>query len=109
MGRSALGQFEHHVLLAILRLGRESYSVAIVAELEERTTKEVPVAAVYVALRRLEKRGLLSSRLVTPGQSGEAHPRRLFAITDAALEPLRDARQSFLSLWDGLEPLLDEK
>ena len=30
MGRIALGEFEHQVLLTILRLGGESYSVPIV-------------------------------------------------------------------------------
>ena len=37
MGREGLGEFEHRVLLAILRLGSESYSVPIVLELEQRT------------------------------------------------------------------------
>lgn len=108
MGRSSLGEFEQQVLLVILRLGRESYSVPIVAELEARTGRAVAVSAVYVALRRLEAKGLLTSRLEAPAESGEAHPRRHFALTDAALEPLRSARQSLLSLWDGLEPVLDD-
>ncbi len=108
MGRKALGEFEHQVLLAILRLGRESYSVAIVSEMEARTGREVAVAAVYVALRRLEKRGLLRSTLITPEESGEPHPRRWFALTEAAVEPLKEARRAFLRLWEGLEPILDE-
>jgi DNA-binding PadR family transcriptional regulator len=108
MGRIALGEFEHQVLLTILRLGGESYSVPIVGELEERTGREAATSAVYIALRRLEKKGLLTSRLETPAESGEPYPRRYFALTEAALEPLKDARQAFLSLWDGLEPALDE-
>ncbi len=108
MTRSALGAFEEQVLLAILRLGREGYSVSIVSELEERTGRDVATAAVYVALRRLEKRGLLTSRLESPEESGEPHPRRYFALTDAALAPLRESRRTRLSLWDGLEPVLDE-
>jgi DNA-binding PadR family transcriptional regulator len=108
MGKRGLGEFEHQVLLAILRLGKEAYSVPIVSELETRTGREVATAAVYVALRRLEKRGLLASRLESPEQSGEPYPRRYFALTEAALEPLRASRQSFLNLWDGLEPVLDE-
>ena len=66
MGREALGEFEHQVLLTILRLGAESYSVPIVLELEERTGKSVAPAAVHIALTRLEKKGLVSSRLVDP-------------------------------------------
>lgn len=108
MGRSGLGEFEHQVLLTILRLGGESYSVPIVAELQERAHRTVATAAVYVALRRLEKRGLLTSRLESPEESGEPYPRRYFAIAEAAMEPLRESRRSFLSLWEGLEPALDD-
>lgn len=108
MGRSALGEFEQQVLLVILRLGRESYSVPIVSELEERTGREASTSAVYVALRRLEKKGLLTSRLETPEESGEPYPRRYFALTEAAIEPLKASRRSMLALWDGLEPALDD-
>ncbi|MDX1646138.1 MAG: helix-turn-helix transcriptional regulator [Longimicrobiales bacterium] len=108
MARATLGEFEHQVLLAILRLGREAYSVSIVGELEDRTGRDVATAAVYVTLRRLEKKGLLTSRAVAPEESGESHARRYFALTDAALEPLKDSRRSFLELWDGLEPVLDD-
>jgi DNA-binding PadR family transcriptional regulator len=108
MGRTTLGEFEQQVLLVILRLGRESYSVPIVAELEERTGRSVATSAVYVALRRLEAKGLLTSRLESPEESGEPYPRRYFALTDTALAPLKVARQSMLSLWDGLEPVLDD-
>lgn len=108
MTRTTLGEFEQQVLLVILRLGGEAYSVAIVTELEERTGREVATSAVYVALRRLEKKGMLTSRLEEPEDSGEPHPRRYFALNEQALEPLRVARRSMLSLWDGLEPVLDE-
>lgn len=103
-----LGEFEQQVLLVILRLGRESYSMAIVTELEERTGREVATAAVYVALRRLEKKGLLTSRLELPEENGKPYPRRYFALTDAALGPIRSTRRAMLSLWEGLEPVLDE-
>ncbi|NND85512.1 MAG: PadR family transcriptional regulator [Acidimicrobiia bacterium] len=108
MTRTTLGEFEQQVLLVILRLGGESYSVAIVDELEERTGREVATAAVYVALRRLEKKGMLTSRLEEPEESGEVHARRYFALTEAAMEPLKSVRRAMLSLWDGLEPVLDE-
>lgn len=108
MTRTTLGEFEQQVLLVVLRLGGESYSVAIVEELEGRTGREVATAAVYVALRRLEKKGLLTSRLEEPEESGEPHPRRYFALTEAAMEPIKSVRRAMLSLWDGLEPVLDD-
>jgi len=108
MARTGLGAFEQQVLLVLLRLGRESYSIPIVTEIEARTGREVATSAVYVALRRLEKKGMLTSRLELPEQSGGPYPRRYFALTDSAIEPLKTARRSLLSLWDGLEPALDD-
>jgi hypothetical protein len=44
---------------------------------------------------------------VEPGANG-GHSRRYFRLTPNALEALRRSRQSLLSLWNGLETLLDE-
>ena len=107
MSRSTLGEFEHQVLLAILRHGSESYSVEIVLELERRTGREVATAAVYVALRRLKEKGLLRDRMVEPGEDG-GHTRRYFSLTPRAMDALRESRQSYLNLWEGVETLLDE-
>lgn len=107
MPPSVLGQFEHQVLLAILRHGSESYSVDIVQELEQHTGREVATSAVFVALQRLKAKGFLVDRLVEPGLEG-GHARRYFTLTEAALEAMRASRQSFLSLWTGVESALDE-
>lgn len=107
MPPSMLGQFEHQVLLAILRLGSESYSVEIVQELERQTGREVATAAVFVALKRLEAKKLLDDRMVEPGAEG-GHARRYFRLNPSALEAMRESRQSYLRLWDGVESALDE-
>ena len=107
MPQSVLGQFEHQVLLAILRRSSESYSVEIVLELEEQTGREVATSAVFVALRRLESKRLVKGRIVKPGQAG-GHARRYFRLTPAALESMRVSRSGYLNLWNGVESLLDE-
>lgn len=99
--REALGEFEHHVLLAILRSGSRSYSVDIVKELEERTGRTVGVTSIYVTLRRLEKKGMLTSEVVEPDQG---HRRRYFTLTPEARSRLEAAREALLSLWDGVLP-----
>ena len=55
MGKEILGEFEHHVLLATVRLGDGAYSASIVEELETETERSPSAAAVYIALRRLEE------------------------------------------------------
>ena len=64
--RETLGEFEQLVLLAIMQLDGEVYGVPIVDEIERRTGRSVAPAAVYVTLRRLEEKGLLSSKMSAP-------------------------------------------
>ena len=108
MGREHLGEFEHRVLLAILRLGGEAYSVPLVLELEERTGREVSQSSVFIVLQRLEKKGLLTSRLDDHAKKETGRVRRYFALTDVAMERLRDSRQALFNLWEGFGAQLDE-
>jgi len=103
MGKQLLGEFEYHVLLALLRQGDEGYSVPILAELEERTGREVAPAAVYIALRRLEEKGLLVSQLRTAHPSDGGRERRYYSITPEGMDRMAEARQALMNLWDGLE------
>jgi PadR family transcriptional regulator PadR len=107
MTRKVLGEFEHQILLAVLRRGSESYSVQIVLELEERTGREVSAAAVLVVLGRLREKGYLQDRMLEPGEGG-GHVRRYFSLTDRALEEMRESRKRYLSLWEGMESALEE-
>lgn len=107
MARDGLGEFEQRVLLAILRLDAESYSVPIVLELEERIGKSVAPAAVYIALRRLEDKGLVSSKMEPAEDSGRE--RRYFRIEAEGIERLQESRRELEALWEGLDPVLDRK
>lgn len=105
MTEQALGGFEHRVLLALMRLGGETYSVPIVDELEHLLGKAPAPAAVYVTLRRLERRGLLTS-VMRPPEAGRGGPdRRVFRAEPQVVEILRSARHELSALWDGVEAL----
>ena len=74
MPREALGDIEHFVLVALLRLGGESYGVPILDEIEGRTGREVARSAVYIALRRLEDKGCVASRMGEPTSQRGGRP-----------------------------------
>ncbi|HEX4565025.1 MAG TPA: helix-turn-helix transcriptional regulator [Vicinamibacterales bacterium] len=101
-----LQHFELHVLLAMLREKGETYSVPLVLALEERTGRPVAQAAVYIALKRLEKKGLVASRLEEP-ESG--HPRRYFRVTKAGLAAVQAQREEHARLWRGLPRALGSR
>ena len=108
MGKSRLGEFEHRVLLAMLRLGGEAYSVPIVLELEERTGREVSQSSVFIVLQRLEKKGLLSSRIDERTKPRTGRVRRYFRLTPEAMKRLRASRSDLMALWEGFGATLDE-
>jgi PadR family transcriptional regulator len=108
MGRNRLGEFEHRVLLAMLRLGGEAYSVPLVLELEERTARQVSQSSVFIVLQRLEKKGLLSSRIDEKTKPQTGRVRRYFRLTPAAMKQLREYRSDLIALWEGVGATLDE-
>lgn len=108
--RPHLGEFELMVLLAALRLGpNEAYAVSIVDEIEARTTRVVQRTAVYVALRRLEKKGMVRTRMGDPLPERGGKARRLVSVEPGGLEAVREAKRAFSSLWGGLTNILESK
>lgn len=103
MGRNSLGEFEQLVLLACLRLGDEAYVVPVMEEIEQRTGRSVTHAAVYVALKRLEERGLVASELGTSTPERGGRPKRFFRVAPEAVSMLSEARQAMDNMWKGVE------
>lgn len=101
MSKFGIGEFEQLVLLALVRLGGESYGVPIIEELESRTDREVSHAALYLTLRRMESKGWLSSRTEPQAPRG-GRPRRYYQIQAEGVERLRASRETLLLMWDGI-------
>ena len=109
MGRDSLGEFEQLVLLAILRLGTDVYGVPIVREIEKRTGRSVSRAAVYIALRRLQEKGLVSSRMADPTPERGGRAKRFFRVEPAGLVSVKESRRALNSMWEDLDPVLEDK
>jgi DNA-binding PadR family transcriptional regulator len=109
MNRNTLGEFEHLVLLAILRLGDGAYGVSIIDELESRIGREVSQAATYIALKRLREKGLLESKLADPSPERGERARRYFTMTPLGKERLRESAGALFAMWEGLDPALRER
>jgi len=87
----------------MLRHRADTYSVPLGLELEKRMGRPVAQAAVFIALSRLEKKGLVSSRLDEP-ETGRA--RRYFRLTRQGLAVVRESRLEHARLWRGLDRIL---
>jgi DNA-binding PadR family transcriptional regulator len=98
----ALGEFEQMILLAILRLDGAVYGVPIVDEIRRRTGRAVSRSAVYITLRRLEEKGLVSSWMGDPTPERGGKPRRCVKVEPEGLRLLRESRHALEQMWRGL-------
>ncbi len=98
-----LGEFEQLVLLAVARLGPESYGMTIRREIQRCSGRSVSLAPVYATLSRLEAKGLVRSRTgePTPVRGGRA-PRH-FELQPAGVRALQESRGMLDRMWDGLQ------
>src|SRR5688572_10379879 len=98
-----LGEFEQIVLLAILRLGENSYGVPIRHEIESRTGRSLTVGALYSTLERLEGKGYVASHYGDPTPERGGRSRRYFKLKPLGLRVLRETREELAAMWEGLE------
>jgi PadR family transcriptional regulator PadR len=105
MAREFLGGFELLVLLALMRLGDEAYGVPIADAIEESSGRNVALGSVYITLERLERNGLVSSRLGEPTAERGGRAKTYFRITAKGLRDVRRARQTLINLWQGVPKL----
>lgn len=105
MGRDALplGEFEQMILLAVLQCGDDAYGVTVQEELARRTNRSVASGAIYMTLDRLEKKGLLVSRLTAPTAERGGRAKRCYKVTKPAVAALKHSRRALINLWEGLE------
>ena len=97
-----IGEFEELTLLAVLTLGEGAYGVLVQEVLERETQREVTLGAVYAALERMERKGLLRSGWSESTGARGGKPRRLFSVTPEGLRTVGDARRAREALWNAV-------
>ena len=108
MPAAYLGEFEQLLLLAVLRLGPDAFGVQISRELEERAGRRISRGALYTSLDRLEDKGLIRWKLTAGSADRDGLPRRLYAVSAAGREALRESRATLRRMWRGVEHLLED-
>ena len=86
----SIGEFEHMVLLSVLRLGDEAYAVTVRDEILAHTGRDVSRGSIYITLDRLETKGFLKSRLGEPTAERGGRAKRYYTLRPVAIEALKE-------------------
>ena len=98
----AIGDFEQLILFALVRLGADAYGVTIREEIEARTGRAISPGALYTALDRLEKRGMVSSRLGEPTPQRGGKRKRHYTLQPAGERALARVYESIRLMASGV-------
>ena len=106
MSKHHLGEFEEVVLLTVAILHDEAYGIAIIDEMEKRLDRKVSIGSLQTVLRRLERKGHLSSKFGEATKVRGGKRKRYFALTSYGRKILETTKEQRLSLWNAI-PNLD--
>jgi DNA-binding PadR family transcriptional regulator len=101
--RDYLGEFEHIIVLALLRLEDRAYGVTVRQEIEFRTKRQVSIGAVYATLDRLEAKGYVKSRRGDPTPERGGRSKRFFRVTASGAAALKRTQQALRKMSEGLD------
>jgi DNA-binding PadR family transcriptional regulator len=101
-GRDYLGEFEHIIILALLRLEDRAYGVTVRQEIEFRTKREVSIGAVYATLDRLETKGYVKSRYGDPTPERGGRSKRFFRVTATGVAAMNRTQRTLQRMTEGL-------
>jgi PadR family transcriptional regulator PadR len=102
MKGTQLGEFEEIVLLTIAMLADDAYGVAVVEELSARLERPMSLGVVHRTMQRLEEKGLVHSRFGEATAERGGRSKRLFTVTMAGEQSLREARRIRNELWEAI-------
>jgi PadR family transcriptional regulator, regulatory protein PadR len=101
--RDYLGEFEHIVVLALLRLEDRAYGVTVRQEIESRTHREASIGAVYTTLDRLETKGYVKSRRGDPTPERGGRSKRFFRVTAKGMAAMNRTQCALQNMSQGLD------
>lgn len=109
MGRELLTDFELMILLAILRVGDEAYGVRIAEEIERVGRRTILMGAVYAALERLERNGLVTSAVGDPTPERGGRAKRFFEVTPRGIRAVKQTQDALVALWTDVAQLKERR
>lgn len=100
-----LSRMEELLLLSVWKLQDEAYGLEIRMHLSGILNRELSVGAVYVPLKRLKKRGYLSSWDSEPTDERGGRSKRFFKLTPKGVTALQQVKTVHENAWSDLPDL----
>jgi PadR family transcriptional regulator PadR len=105
MKRTFISELEELVLLAVGGLNPDAYAYSIRKEINQQISKSLSLASIHTVLYRLEKDGLLKSRLGGKSEKRGGRSKRLFTLTKTGVDTVRDIQNIRHAMWAKMQSI----
>ena len=95
-----LSRTEEFILLAVISLKDNAYSVGIRRRLKEVTGKTWSYGALFISLEQLVKKGFLTSALTDPLPERGGRSKRIYSVTSDGHEALHEIKRLERRMWE---------
>lgn len=99
-----LGTLEEMILI-ILLMKDETYGFEIAIEYKNQLDQTISLPAIHVVLKRLEKKGYVSSRMGAPTPERGGKSKRLYQATTKGYETARSLQHKRTEIWKTIPKL----
>jgi len=100
-----IGELEELVLLMVGALYQNAYAVMIMDEIHEQSNRRIDVTAIHAVLRRLEKKGYVTSEMGGATKDRGGRRKRFFTLTKAGRNVLDETMELRTALYNKLPKL----
>lgn len=97
-----LSRTEEFILLAVMFLKDEAYSVQIRTRLKDVTGKIWSYGALFISLEQLVKKGYMTSSLTDPLPERGGRSKRIYVVTPAGIKALEEIKQMERKMWEAV-------
>ena len=94
-----MGEFEELVLLCVRQLGEDAHGAAILELLAKSADREATLGAIYTALDRAQRKGMVESWMGEPTPTRGGRAKRHYALTHEGELALEESRRVRERLW----------
>lgn len=97
-----LSRTEEFILLSVLFLKEQAYSVLIRKRLKDVTGKTWSFGALFISLEQLVKKGYLTSSLTAPLPERGGRSKRIYALTQDGYKALEEIKIIERKMWEAV-------
>ncbi len=95
-----LGNLEETVLLIVAVMAEEAYGYTVSEAYYKHMGGRISISAIHTVLKRLEKKGLIISKMGGATAERGGRRKRIFEVTKIGMSTLEHIQSNRMKLWD---------